>query len=134
MKHENSVYVLGCHGRRGEWPPGLRRCSKNRKVLGSNPARSLAGLRDPTLLRSSRWPSGRKCKTQWLTSGYRGCHLDNGRKLAVWQYLCHFSTLCVYKWSAEWLLLKSGLSLRSLRLGSSICVFVRKLLTKLTTK
>ena len=50
------------------WPSGLRRCSKNRKVPSSNPTRHLAGLRDPTSLWGSWWPSGRKCKTQWLTS------------------------------------------------------------------
>ena len=31
-------------------PSGLRRCSKNRKVPGSNPTRCLAGFRDPTLV------------------------------------------------------------------------------------
>ena len=70
----------------GEWPSGLRRCSKNRKVPGSNPTRCSAGLRDPTSLRGSWWPSGRKFKkTQWLTSGQWGCPLDNGPKLAVRQ-------------------------------------------------
>ena len=69
----------------GEWPSGLGRCSKNRKVSGSNPTRRSAGLRDPTSLRGSRWPPGRKCKTQWLTSGEWGCPLDNGPKLAVGQ-------------------------------------------------
>ena len=39
---------------RGEWPSGLRRCSKNRKVPGSNPTRRSAGPRDPTSLRGSR--------------------------------------------------------------------------------
>ena len=38
----------------GEWPSGLRRCSKNRKVPSSIPNRRSAGLRDPTLLRGSR--------------------------------------------------------------------------------
>ena len=38
----------------GEWPSGLRRCSKNRKVPGSNPTRRSAGLRDPTSLQGSR--------------------------------------------------------------------------------
>ena len=32
----------------GEWPNGLRRCSKNRKVPDSNPTLRSAGLRDPT--------------------------------------------------------------------------------------
>ena len=36
------------------WPSGLKRCDQNRKLLGSNPTRRLAGLRDPTLLRGSR--------------------------------------------------------------------------------
>ena len=67
------------------WPSGLRRCSKNRKVPGSIPTRRSAGLWDPTSLRGSRWPSGRKCKTQWLTSGEWGCPLDNGPKLAMGQ-------------------------------------------------
>ena len=39
---------------RGEWPSGLRRCNKTRKVPGSKPARRSAGLRDPTSLRGSR--------------------------------------------------------------------------------
>ena len=34
----------------GEWPSGLRRCNKNRKVPGSKPTRCSAGLRDPTSL------------------------------------------------------------------------------------
>ena len=38
----------------GEWPSVLRRCSKNRKVPGSNPTRRSAGLRYPTSLRGSR--------------------------------------------------------------------------------
>ena len=46
----------------GKWPSGLRRCSKNRKVPSSNLTWSLAGLRDPTSLWGSWWPSGRKCK------------------------------------------------------------------------
>ena len=37
-----------------EWPSGLRRCNKNRKVPGSKQTRRLAGLRDPTSLRGSR--------------------------------------------------------------------------------
>ena len=57
----------------GEWPSQLRRCSKNWKVPSSNPTRRSAGLRDPTSLRGSQWPSGRKCKTQWLTSGEWDC-------------------------------------------------------------
>ena len=51
----------------GEWPSGLERYSKNGKVPGSNPTRRSAGLRDSTSLQGSRWPSGRKRKTQWLT-------------------------------------------------------------------
>ena len=35
------------------WPSGLRRCYQDRKVPGSNPARRLAGLGDPTSLRGS---------------------------------------------------------------------------------
>ena len=70
---------------RGEWPSGLRRCSKNRKVPGSITTRHSAGPRDPTSLRGSRRPPGRKCKTQWLKSGEWGCPLDNGPKLAVGQ-------------------------------------------------
>ena len=70
----------------GEWPSGLRRCGKNRKVPSSKPTRRSSRLRDPTSLRGSRWPSGRKCKkTQWLTSGEWGCPLDNDPKLAVGQ-------------------------------------------------
>ena len=69
----------------GEWPSGLRRCSKNRKVLGSNPTRHLAGLRDPTSLQDSWWPLGRKCKTQWVVLGEWGCLVDNGPKLAMRQ-------------------------------------------------
>ena len=48
---------------------GLRRCSKNRKVPGSNPNRRSAGLRDPTLLRGSRWPWNRKCKDAVINTG-----------------------------------------------------------------
>ena len=33
-----------------EWPSGLRRCDLNRKILGSNPTRRSAGLKDPALL------------------------------------------------------------------------------------
>ena len=70
---------------RWEWPSGLRRC-KNRKVPGSNPTRRSAGLRDPTSLRGSRWHSGQKCKTQWLTSGEWGCPLDNGPIIYILQF------------------------------------------------
>ena len=52
---------------------GLRCCSKNRKVHGSNPTRRSAGLETQTSLR------GRKCQTQWLTSGECGCPLDNAQ-------------------------------------------------------
>ena len=48
-KHQSWLYRFW-----GEWPSGLRRCYKNRKVPGSNPARRSAGLRDPTSLRGSR--------------------------------------------------------------------------------
>ena len=54
----------------GEWPSRLRRCDQNRKVLGSNPTRCSAGLRDPTSLRGSRWLSGRACKTQVINIGW----------------------------------------------------------------
>ena len=68
---------------RGEWPSGWRHCSKNWRVPSPNSTRHSARLMDPTLLRGSRWPSGRKYKTQWLTLGEWGCPLDNGPKLAV---------------------------------------------------
>ena len=38
----------------GEWPSGLRHCSKNWKVPGSNPTRRSARLRDPASLRGSQ--------------------------------------------------------------------------------
>ena len=38
---------------RGGWSSGLRRCYQNRKVPGSNPARRLAGPRDPAPLREA---------------------------------------------------------------------------------
>ena len=41
---------------RGEWLSGLTRCSKNRKVHGSNPTRHSVGFRESTSLRSSRCP------------------------------------------------------------------------------
>ena len=43
---------------RGEWPSGLRRSNKNRKVPGSKPIRPLVGLRDPSSLLGTQWPSG----------------------------------------------------------------------------
>ena len=54
-----------------QWPSGLRRFSKNLKVPG--PTSGLARLMDSTSLWDSQWPLGRKCKTQWLTSGESGC-------------------------------------------------------------
>ena len=36
-----------------EWPSRLRHCYKNQNVLGSNPTRPSAGLRDVTLLQDS---------------------------------------------------------------------------------
>ena len=45
-----------------EWPIWSRRCYQNQTVPGSVPTRRSAGLRDPTSLRRSRWPSCRKCK------------------------------------------------------------------------
>ena len=47
---QESITIFSLHplsNERGEWPSGLRRCSKNRKVPGSNPTMCLAGLRDP---------------------------------------------------------------------------------------
>ena len=85
-----------------EWPSGLRRCSKNRKVPSSIPTRRSVGLRDPTLLRGSRWPSGRKCKkTQWLTSGEWGCPLDNGPKLAMGQPNSSFKNFFWPSWDLK---------------------------------
>ena len=40
-----------------EFPSGSRRCDRNRKVPGWNPARRSVGLRDPNSLWGSRWPS-----------------------------------------------------------------------------
>ena len=57
----------------GECPSELRVCSKNWKVPGWNPTRHSAWLRDPTSLQSSRWPSGQKCKIQWLISDEWSC-------------------------------------------------------------
>ena len=48
---------------------GLVSCNKNQKNPGSITIRRSAGLRDPTSLRDSRWPSGRKCKSHRLTPG-----------------------------------------------------------------
>ena len=59
--------------------------NKNRKFPSSNPTRCSAGLRDLTSLRDSLWPSGRKCKMQWLALGEWGCPPNNGPKLAVGQ-------------------------------------------------
>ena len=70
---------------RGEWPSVLKHCSKYHKVPSSNPIRHLAWLRDPISLRGSQWPSGQKCKMQWLTSGEWGYPLDNGPKMDVGQ-------------------------------------------------
>ena len=63
----------------------LRCCSKNRKVPGLILTRRSAELRDPTLLRGIRWPSGWKYKKQWLTFGEWGCTFNNSPKLAVGQ-------------------------------------------------
>ena len=60
----SGLLVMGEWLSMGEWPSGLRRCSKNRKVPGSNLIRRPAGLRDEASLRGSQCPSGRKCKTQ----------------------------------------------------------------------
>ena len=60
-----------------EWPSGLRHCYQNWKVAGSNPTRHLPGLRDPTSLQGSQWPSDQICKMQLLTLGEWGCPLDN---------------------------------------------------------
>ena len=70
---------------RGEWPSGLRRCNKNRKVPGSKPARRSAGLRDPTSLRGPRWPSGRLCTNAVINIGLVRLSLENCPKLAVGQ-------------------------------------------------
>ena len=47
---------------RAEWSSWLRCCNKNWKVSGSNPTRSSAGLRNPTSLQNSWWPSGQNCR------------------------------------------------------------------------
>ena len=86
-KITDSEKIIRVESRRyqGEWPRGLMYCSKNQKVPGSNPTRHSAGLREPTSFQGSWWPTGRKCKIQWSTSGEWGCPLNNGPKLAVGQ-------------------------------------------------
>ena len=69
----------------GEWPSGSRRCIRIGRIPVQNLTRRSARLRDPTSLRGSQWPSGQKCKMQWLTLSQWGCPLDNGPKLAVGQ-------------------------------------------------
>lgn len=55
----------------GEWPSGLRLCNQNQKVLASNPTRRAAGVRDPTLLCGSRWPSGPIFKNIVINIAYK---------------------------------------------------------------
>ena len=80
---ENSQFI--CKANWGEWPSGLRRCSKNWKVPSSIPTTRSAGIRDPTSLQGLRWPADRKFKTQSLTLAEWDCLLNNGPKLAVGQ-------------------------------------------------
>ena len=55
----------------GVWPRGLRLCNQNPKVLASNPTRRAAGVRDPTLLCGSRWPSGPIFKNIVINIAYK---------------------------------------------------------------
>ena len=52
----------------GEWPSGLRHCSKNRKVPNSNPIRCYAGLRDQPCYEAPADLQVENLK-HWLTSG-----------------------------------------------------------------
>ena len=54
---------------RGEWPSGLRHWNQNHKVPGSKLARHSTGLRDPTSLWGSWWPSGRTCTNAVINIG-----------------------------------------------------------------
>ena len=47
---------------------------------GSKPTRCSAGLRDPTSLRGSRWPSGQKCESAVINIGRVRLPLKNGPK------------------------------------------------------
>ena len=55
---------------REEWPSVLKRCNQNRKAPGSNVTRRSPGLKNPTLLRGSRWPSGRTGKNEVIKIGW----------------------------------------------------------------
>ena len=46
-------------GNSNSWPSGLRRCDRNRKMPALNSTGPSTWLRDPNLLRGSRWPSAR---------------------------------------------------------------------------
>ena len=50
--------VILC-GNSNSWPSGLRCCDRNRKMPALNSTGSSTWLRDPNLLRGSRWPSAR---------------------------------------------------------------------------
>lgn len=56
----------------GEWPSRLKRCNENRKIPGSDSTRRPAGIRNPTSLRGSRWPSDVPSMAQngWCTEIY----------------------------------------------------------------
>ena len=41
-----------------EWPSGLRHCKENWMVPSLNPTWCSTGLKDPTSLQDSQWPSG----------------------------------------------------------------------------
>ena len=92
----------------GEWPCGLRHCDKNWKVPGTNPTRNLAGLRDPTLLHGSWWPSVwnssntvinirlvRLCPWEWPKSW------PWGSQIAVKKKLRHFPNWPLSFWNAQ---------------------------------
>ena len=62
----------------GEWPSRFRHCNQNQNIPSSNPIRSLAGLRDPTSLQGSQWPSCQKCKKAVINIGGVSSVANNG--------------------------------------------------------
>ena len=79
-----------------KWPSGLRDFNWSWEVSSSNSRRCLAKLRDPTLLRGSRWPSGWNCKNAVINIGMsKAGHPHSPLSLYLSLYLSVSLSVCL---------------------------------------
>ena len=80
-QQDGQLFLVHFHG---EWHSGLTRYIQNQKVSGSNATDALGHTVEPTLLRGSRWTSGRTLNTVVLNIEW-SCLLVSDLKVALVQ-------------------------------------------------